>query len=427
MQTISAEVKCCQGLSDPASDHSDRLRSVGLSFHDASLDLRSKANLTKEKATELIELLHRSGCSEALALSTCNRTEVYGSADVDTLVQSLCETTQTSEAELRPFIKTNGGRCVGCHLFKVAAGLDSAVLGESEIVAQIKDAWRIAESAGTIGPRLRTLLPRALEVSKRVRSETTLCRGVTSISALAVADAEILLGGLEGRSVAVVGAGQIAERLVRELHVKRPARFVVLNRSIDRACELAQRFGGVGAGLGDLNNECAMTDVIFTAVASPNPILFGRNLAAGQHVFDLGLPPNVDRAGMPPSILYRDLDAIVADSEANAAQRRAAVPQALAIIVEEVERFESELATRSASPTIRAITDRSDVIREENLRWALERLPDLDERQRKVVADLSRRIVKGMLEAPVESLKLNPDPASRALAERLFGLEQSAS
>lgn len=403
---------------------------IGLSYRTASLDLRGRASFAGDRAIELLSLLRRHHVSEAMVLSTCNRTEVYfAGPDPEQVIGLIAEAAQTPAAELRPHLYIKHGICAACHLFRVTSGLDSAVLGETEIVAQVKQAWRLAEELGSTGPGLSFLLQRSMEVNKRVRSETDLCKGVTSTATLAVLQAEATFGSLRDRSILLLGAGQIAERVCKELVPRSPKALRVLNRTLGKAERLAAIYGGEAGTLDDLPEALASADVVITALTTPKPVIVDdllKGRSEPQIMIDLGVPANIDVSPGSANVRVLNIDSLSATCSENLGRRAQAVPLALDIIEEERLRLHSELTMRTAAPTIKALVDHADSIRRANLAWAMDRLTGLNEKERKVVEDLSAKIVKGLLQAPIQGLKSDLTANEhREIVSKLFKLEEA--
>jgi glutamyl-tRNA reductase len=364
-------------------------------------------------------LLREHGIAEAVVLSTCNRTEVYSyGGDTDHVVRLLAQSAGIEEVDLRPLLYRKAGVCAACHLFRVVSGLDSAVLGETEIVAQVKSAVR---EAGFVGPMLDLLFQRALAASKRVRTETELCRNVTSLGSLAVREAQAQGGSLRSRKVLVLGAGQIAERVVKELRAVGATDVTVLNRTSERAEELARRFGFSAGPLTNLTTALSEADVVFATATAPTPLITAENAPVGRETvyIDLGIPANIDL----PGARTLDVDDLAARCAKNAEARNAAIPFAMGILESELERFLVTLTERQAAPTIRGLVQHGEAVRKQTVDWAMERLPDMTDRERQVVEDLARRLVLGMLTPPIEELKKGGfSPTERAIVERAFRL-----
>lgn len=400
---------------------------VGLSHRTAPLEMRSRVSLPTEEIPAFLELARANGVPECVVLSTCNRTEVYFSgAEAETVRTLLAGFAEVPLAELRPYLYEKPCVCAACHLFRVASGLDSAVLGETEIVAQVKESWRIATEAGTTGPIVDLLLQRSLEASKRIRTETELCRNVTSTGSLAVREAEQRVGSLVNRRLLVLGAGKIAERVLRELESRGATNVRLVNRTFERAQALAEGRTAVAAPFESLAEELRQADVVFATVGAAIPVLSRDLLARARNgraltIVDLGVPPNVEIGPLPSGVEVVDLDAILAGCAQNSERRLAAVPSALQILEAELGRFGAALSQRAAAPTIRALVARGEAIRERNVAWARERLDGLSEREMRVVEDMARRMMIGLLEAPIEGLKGEfASSEHRAIIERLF-------
>ncbi len=398
---------------------------VGLSFRTAPLEVRGRFAL--DKRAFLREARAR-GLTECVVLATCNRLEIYfAGGGRATVVEMLAEAAGMLPVVLGEHLYEKLCGCAACHAFRVASGLDSAVLGETEIVAQVKAAWALAREEGMVGPMLDLLGTRALEASKRVRTETELCRAVTSTASLAVRGVRERLGGLAGRRAVVLGAGQIARRLVLELR-DAGAEVAIVNRTLSRAEDLAALAGAEAYPLEFLEIEVSRADAVFAAATVPAPILtralMGRVAARRGGwplpVVDMGVPPNAER-GLAD---VTDIDALTLRTAAGEAARIGALSPALAILDEELARFHTTLAARTAAPTIRALVQRGDEIRARNVDWARERLAGLSEKEMRVVEEMARRLTIGLLEAPIDGLKGELSAREhRHVVEQLFGLE----
>jgi glutamyl-tRNA reductase len=403
---------------------------IGLSYRTAGIDLRGRASFDAEKTNRLLGLLREHGVSEALVLSTCNRTEVYfAGPDHDLVMELFAVAANTPLEEIRPHLYMKKSLCAACHLFRIVSGLDSAVLGETEIVAQVKQAWRMAEESGACGPGLGLLLQRSMEVGKRVRTETDLCRGVTSTATLAIIKAQQKLGSLEGRNVVVIGAGQIAERVSKELHPLNLGSLKVLNRSLEKAEQLTRLHGGIPGTLENLRAEIADADVVIGAVRTAKPIIDDSLIPIRSQpllLIDLGVPANFALESEYEGVELLNIDGLSAMCSQNLDRRASAVPVALDLLEEELKRLRSDLTMRTAGPTIKALVNQAEQIRRLNVDWALDRLTGLNDKERKIVEDLSNRIIKGMLQAPIEGLKHELAAAEhREIVSKLFRLPRA--
>jgi glutamyl-tRNA reductase len=273
------------------------------------------------------------------------------------------------------------------------------------------------------------LFQRGLEASKRIRTETELCRNVTSTGSLAVREAEQRVGDLAERRSLVLGAGKIAERIVRELESRGASDVRIVNRTLERAADLSKGRAATAVPFDRLQDELVRADVVFATVGAASPILSRELLervseargGAPLPVVDLGVPPNVEQGPLAAGVELVNLDAIMAGCAQGSERRMAAIPSALEILEAELGRFGSALAHRAAAPTIRALVGRGEAIRERNLAWARERLEGLSEREMRVVEEMARRMMIGLLEAPIEGLKGELAASEhRAVVERLF-------
>lgn len=404
---------------------------IGLSYRTASLDLRGRASFSGDSAKFLLNLLQEHGITDAMVLSTCNRTEIYfAGLDHELVMRLFAAAAKTDLDEIRPHLYLKKSLCAACHLFRVASGLDSAVLGETEIVAQVKQSWRVAEEFGSCGPGLSLILQRAMEVNKRIRTETDLCRGVTSTATLAVVQAQAHAGSLEGRNVVLLGAGQIAERVCKDLAPLNVGSLKILNRTVEKAERLAVLYGGQAGPMSELESSISEADLVISAVASKEPLI-GDDLIARARtgkrllLIDLGVPSNIQIHGRHEAVDILNIDSLGATCSENLGRRSSAVPIALEILDEEIQRLRADLTMRTAAPTIKALVNQAELIRRQNLDWAMERLTGLTDKERKVVEDLSNKIIKGLLQAPIQGLKHELAAAEhREIVSKLFRLEE---
>jgi glutamyl-tRNA reductase len=321
---------------------------VGLSHHTANVETRER--FAGHAQSECI--LRNAGCAEVLLLTTCNRVEVYGASEkrVSTDEIALC---LAREAEKEPhhyapaFYRYEGEKCVQ-HLFRVASGLDSMVVGESEILGQAKKAYESARQSGAVGPYLHRLFQRAFRVAKQVRTHTEITRGSVSVGSVAVDLAQRIFGQLDNCKVLVLGAGETSERTARALISRGVRDLRVSNRSNDRAQELAERVNGQAVPFDQWPQQCREIDILITSTSSEVPLLTSVNLAPmlsdrierPLFVIDIAVPRDVDPAvnKMEGVYLY-DIDALRSVAEQSLAMRRQQIASAEAIIAEHVADF----------------------------------------------------------------------------------------
>lgn len=396
---------------------------IGVSYRTAGLELRSQLSFAGDRLCQLRERLRTEGAEGVLVLSTCNRTELYVSGmGHGGAVNLVSEASGLSIRELEGHLYVKSGAAAAEHLFRVACGLDSAALGETEILAQVRAAWRDASEAKTMGGALDALCRRAINVSKRVRTETDLCKHVTSVASMAVRWAASSADGLVGRSVVLLGAGAIAERVAKEISLIEGCRCTVVNRTAARGEALATRYGFDSAPLADLAGQVSRADVVFAAVSGSDflltPDVMGERATT---VVDLGVPRAV--APMPARVQVIDIEALTSACAANARIRAGAISEAEAILEEELREFLAECGERDFAPAIGSLVQLGERVRQENLDWALANLEGLSAAQRKVVEDMALRIVRGVLHGPISALKTTSLPLSQraALAQVLQG------
>jgi glutamyl-tRNA reductase len=404
---------------------------VGLNHRTAPLELLERVTVPVAGLSKaLADLRSRGDLGEAVVLSTCMRTEVYATADrfhpaVQAVRNFLCERSFLAPEDVADHLTVLYDDAAIGHLFSVAAGLDSAVLGESEVLAQVRGAWDAARAEGAAGPVLSGVFRHAVEVGKRVRSETAIARGTTSISQAAVALAADRLGGLGGRRVLVLGAGDMGEGMTVALAGAGVADVLVANRTQTRASSLAERVGGRAIDVAELPAALASVDVLLTSTGAPSPLLTVEDLApvlpqrAGRPllIVDIAVPRDVEPAVRAlDGVTVLDLDDLRAFARTGLEERRREVSRVQAIIDEEVVDYLGEAVARQAAPTVAALRERGEAVRAAELDRFAARLAALEPREREAVEALTRGIVAKLLHEPTVRLK---DAAGTPRGERL--------
>jgi len=402
---------------------------VGLNHRSAPLEVLESLSVPEASMPKALhDLAGRPGLSEAVVLSTCQRLEVYAVAGryhaaVSEIRNFMAEWSGLAPEEFTSYCYEFHEVSAVAHLFKVAAGLDSALIGETEILGQVGGAWEAARDEGVTGPVLSILFRHALEAGKRVRTETAIARGTTSLSQAAVHLARESLGSLRGRRAVVVGAGSMGQAVCSALSSCEVASVTVLNRTLSRAEALAERHGGKALPLGELGPALAQADVAFFATASAGTILSPAELAGSDErrlvVVDLALPRDVHPGvGSVPGVELLDIDALSAHAEAAMRSRRAELPAANLILAEEIQRYEERAAERHVAPLVAAIHERAEEVRQAELRRFASKLAGLDEASYKTVEALTAQIVAKLLHEPTVKLKAAAgSPTGEALAE----------
>jgi glutamyl-tRNA reductase len=390
------------------------LLALGLNHHTAPLPVRERVVFHVERLREALTELKAAFSSEAAILSTCNRTELYvtGEQQAD-LAQWLARYHRLEPADLQPYLYTLPREQAVRHAFRVAAGLDSMVLGEPQILGQMKDAARAAESAGTLGTVLHKLFQRSFAVAKEVRTNTRVGAASVSMAAAAVKLAARIFPSLKDQNVLLIGAGEMIELCATHFAAQAPARIAVANRTSERAERLAARFNGKALELRSLPEQLHEYDIVVSCTASSLPILgkglVERALRARRRrpifMVDLAMPRDIEPevAELDDVFLYTvdDLGAIVAE---NLDSRRSAVEQAEAIIDTQVGQFMHWMQVRETVPLIRQLREQAEETRRHELDRALKALAR-GEDPATVLESLSQVLTNKLLHAPTQALK----------------------
>lgn len=408
---------------------------IGLNHRTAPIgviEAMTVADANLDKA--LGDLQARPNVAEAAVLSTCNRVEVYVLAErfhgaYDDVRQFLCDVSHLPPEDFSDSLYVHYDLDCARHLFEVTSGLDSAVVGESEIVGQVRTAWEQAREAGSAGTALNLLFRHALEVGKRARTETSIGRHIASVSTAAVAMAAGELGSLAGRSVLVLGAGDMAQGMIRSLASSGVSDVVVVNRTWERSVELAAEVGGRAAALDGLAAELTQADLLLTGTGATDLMLGSADLASVMQtrpdrpllVVDVAVPRDVDPdAADIPGVTLRDMDDLRAFAEAGLAARRGEIALVRDVVNGEVDRYGAVSSAREVAPLVGSLRDRAERIRSGEIERMASRLEGLDERQRDAVEALTRGIVAKLLHEPTVGLKeAAGTPRGERLAESL--------
>ncbi len=414
------------------------LLALGASHKTASLELRERIALpTGRAARVLAELTEHDAIHEAVALFTCNRTELYLiTADAveaeNTALAILSRQAGLRPTELLGSLYSLRGRDVVEHLFAVTGGLDSMIVGEAEIQGQVKRAYEMALVEGVSGPVSNRLFRDALAAGKRVRTETGVARSNVSVSTVAVQLAREFLGELAERRVLVIGAGENAELTARALRDRGVETLFVANRRYDRALGLAQRFGGRAVTFDDMPRELEAADIVVTSTGAPHQILGREELefvAASRMgrplvLIDLAVPRDIEPSVRDcPGIALYDMDDLQRAVARNMDAREAEAAEALVLVREEVARFEDWMASLEVVPTISALRRRADEVVEQVLRENESRWETLSPADRERVEVMARAVVSRLLHEPTVRLKDRSSYHYLHTIRELFGLD----
>ena len=407
------------------------LYALGMNHQTAPLAMRERVVFHVERLREALTEIKGSFAREAAILSTCNRTELYVAGEQPAqLAQWLARYHRLEPNELSPYLYTLPSEQAVRHAFRVASGLDSMVLGEPQILGQMKDAARAAESAGTLGTVLHKLFQRSFAVAKEVRSTTRVGAQSVSMAAAAVKLAARIFPSLKDQSVLLIGAGEMIELCATHFAAQGPARITVANRTLERAERLAHRFNGRAIELRSLAEQLHEYDIVVSCTASSLPIL-GKGLLERAlrtrrrrpiFMVDLAVPRDIEQevAELDDVFLYTvdDLGEIVST---NLDTRRSAVEQAEAIIDTQVGQFMHWMQVRESVPLIRMLREQAEEARRHEVERAL-RLLARGEDPAKVLETLSQAITNKLMHAPTRALNESAGEEHRALAEALSRL-----
>jgi glutamyl-tRNA reductase len=404
---------------------------IGLNHRSTPLDLLERMTIADAALTKALhDLISREDVSEAVVLSTCNRTEIYAVAErfhaaYADIRDFLAETAFLAPEDFSDHLYVHYDAPAVAHLFSVSAGLDSAVLGESEILGQVKSAWDRARDEGAAGPGLNLLFRHAIEAGKRVRTDTGIARHTTSVASAAVAMASERLGGVAGRRVLVLGAGDMGEAMVLGLAKAGAADIALANRTWERAVELAQRVDGRPIRLLDVPAELADVDVLLSSTGAASPLLeiddLREILSAREGrpllIVDIAVPRDIDPAiGELPGVTLLDMDDLRAFADVGTAARKGEVAAVRSLLDEELERYLGATSAREVAPMIVALRDRAEEVRQAELDRYRTRLESLGDAELEAVEAMTRGILGKLLHEPSVALK---DAAGSPRGDRL--------
>jgi glutamyl-tRNA reductase len=418
---------------------------LGLNHETADIGLRERLAFSEEK---IKASLSRLGCgsgsqpdsvTEMVILSTCNRVEIYAVAprvDFGALEDFLSEVQGVPRQEFSPHLYRYIDQHAIEHLFRVAAGLDSLVLGEPQILGQVMNAFELARGQDSAGPVISRLFQSALHTGKRARSETAISHNPASISSVAIRLAEQVVMDLPAAQVTVVGAGEMAELAVESLRKRGVTRIQVVNRTLARALDLAQKWGGEALTFEKLPEAMQQADILITSTGAPHTLIYADAVRAAMQarqarplvIIDIAVPRDVDvEVKEIFGVSLFDIDMLHRQLESSLARREQEVPFVEKILDEERMDFMSYLHTLDVVPLIAEMRQQAEAIRQAELEKTLRRLPDLTPAERQRLEALTQALVKKILHQPITCLRAEagtPLAADYAATARtLFGLE----
>jgi glutamyl-tRNA reductase len=396
---------------------------VGVSHRTAPIELRERFAFGRTEVPAALGVLAARG-SEAVLLSTCNRTELYVAAgpDADAVgtARSLLAARIGADADVAgQYLYVHRDRSAAEHLFRVTSGLDSMILGEPQIHGQVKEAYAASReatggAAPAVGPALNRLFQSAFCVAGRVRSETGLGTGAASVASAAVELAKKIFGSLRGRQALVLGAGEMSETTLECLRGEGVRTSIVANRTFERAQELAERWGGQAVRFDDFAGAMAMVDIVICSTAAPHAVLTHERLRDALPggpkrplcIIDIAIPRDVEPAvGDEPNVFLYNIDDLRQIVDDNLVRRRRELPAAEAIIAGGVEDYWSWYAALAVVPTIRALRDHGERLRQREVERALRQLGHLSADDRQAVEALTRALTNKILHSPTVRLR----------------------
>ena len=408
---------------------------LGLNHRSMPLELFERLTIDESRLPKALQDIgSRTDVSEAVILSTCNRTEVYAVAEkfhgaYADIRNFLAETAYMAPEDFADHLYVHYDREAIRHLFTVTAGLDSAVVGESEILGQAKQAWSRAKDEGATGPVLNLLFRHAIEVGKRARTDTDIARGTASVSYAAVEMAASELGSLEDKRVLVLGAGDMGEGMAVALASAGVAGIQVANRTWDRAAQLADRVDGEAVRLSDLPAALMDVDVLLTSTGATSIMLEHADLEpivearAGRPllVVDIAVPRDIDPSVTDlPGVTLLDMHDLRRFAQAGVREREREVREVERIVVDEVDRFLEARSGRAAAPLVAQLHARAEALRQSEVERFRARLGTLDARQQAAVEALTKALMAKVVHEPTVKLKETAGtPKGERLAEAL--------
>jgi glutamyl-tRNA reductase len=416
---------------------------VGLSHKTAPIEIRETLTFPAARQAEALSaLICSDAVAEAVILSTCNRTEIYAvtaaqETGADEVIDFMCDFHGLDRDTLAPYLYISQGKPVVRHLFRVVASLDSMVLGEAQILGQVKEAYDHAFENGATGRVFNRLFRHSFEVGKRVRTQTAIGESAVSISYAAVELAKKVFDSLEGRTILVIGAGEMSELTVKHLMSNGVREVLVANRTYERAADLAQRFEGRPIPYEDLFERMRDADIVISSTAATDYVVRRAEIEAvmrkrrgGRPLFliDIAVPRDIDPAVNDVSnVFLYDIDDLNGVVESNLEERTREARRAEVIIDEEITGFGAWLDSMEVVPTIAAIRAQAEHMRSEELEKALRRLGGLSEKEIRTVEALSESIVNKMLHGPTARLRAAAGEKDGYeyvdMARRMWGLD----
>jgi len=414
---------------------------VGLNHKTADVDVREKLAFNGPKLEEGLQRIKAlSYVKEAVILSTCNRVELYANVDnpqkaFESIKDFLSEFHGIERSSLETALYAHENINAVRHVFRVAASLDSMVVGEPQILGQIKDAFEFSLQKKATGLLLNKLLKKAISVAKRVRTETKIAENAVSISFAAVELAKKIFTDLSTKSFMLLGAGDMAELAARHLTNSGVRDVIVANRTYETGCELAKEFKGRAVKFEDFMHEMVHTDIVICSTGAPKYVLMKdqmqKIIKERRHkpvfIIDISVPRNMDpEINNIDNVYLYDVDDLQGVVDTNKLERRKEAEKAEGIIAEEIETFQKWLSSLDSVPTIVALRERADAVKKEEIEKLLNKLPSLGEKERDAIEYAASAIINKLIHPPTTALKEDSEDRDILIAtiRKLYGLDK---
>lgn len=418
-----------------------KIIALGVNHKTAPVEVREQLTFSGDCRTPLLEIKNIPGCEECCFLSTCNRVEILAVANQPDSARAvrnfLFAKSNVSEEESEQYSYLHTGQDAITHLMRVASSLDSMVVGEPQILGQLKDAYREAAENKTTGVILNRLLHKSFSVAKRIRTETNIGSSAVSISFAAVQLAKKIFGSLERKRVMLVGAGEMAELAAQHLIAQGIDKVLVANRTFERAVKLARTFNGEAVALNELVPQLEEVDILISSTGAPGLVLkkedvkpvIKQRMHRPLFLIDIAVPRDLDpKLNDLDNVYLYDIDDLQNVVEVNKAERSKEADKAERIVAEETLKFMQWLEGMEVTPTISALRKKAETIRKDELAKTMAHLSSLSSKERKSVEAMTNSIINKLLHDPMMFLKANSNvetkkKASLDLIRKIFGLD----
>jgi len=417
---------------------------TGVNHRTAPVEVRERLAFRDHNLpVALCELRSRSPVAEVAILSTCNRAELYTVSPEPeqarrAVVSFLGDFHEIDPRQVEPHLYQHTDEQAARHLFRVAAGLDSMVLGEGQILGQVRHAMQSASDAGTSLTFLNELFQRSLHIGKRARSETGIHRGAVSISSAAVDLAKSVFGELQGRKAMVIGAGEMSEQTLKHLMDAGVESVVVANRTFQRAVALAEQYHGEAVTFDEFPKLMVEADIVISSSAAPHPIVtvdklkpqLGNRRGRPLFLVDIAVPRDIETAvGQLPNVYLFDIDDLQGVADKYRAERAKEVDKVEGLVEHEIHRFMNWMGGRGALPLVKDLRQQVEAVRDAECEKFLRKMPELEPREQELVRQMMHSFANKMLHSPTTEIRKRAGGQDEAdyveTVRRLFGLDDA--